>query len=67
MISITELYRADYSPTSDYGDGKWVPSRPYGGFVPARFGRLRDAWAVFRGRAEAVQWPDQRAQEGSPR
>lgn len=63
MTTIEELYRADYSPLSGpHGpDGRWLPARPYGGFAPfGPWGRLKDAWAVFRGRAEAVQWPDQR-------
>lgn len=32
-------------------DGKWVPARPLGLY------RLRAAWLVFTGRADAVSWP----------
>jgi len=34
--------------------GKWVPARPLVG--PWRW-RLRDAWAVLTGRADAFIWP----------
>jgi len=35
-------------------EGRWIPSRP----LPGPFiRRLLDAWAVLRGRAEAVRWP----------
>lgn len=34
-------------------EGKWIPSRP----LPGPFvSRLRDAWKVLWGRAEAVTW-----------
>jgi hypothetical protein len=35
-------------------DGRWVPSRPVWSFS-----RLPAAWAVLRGRADAVIWPGQ--------
>jgi hypothetical protein len=37
-------------------NGKWVPARPirFGGFWYS----LRDAWLVFRGKADAVIWPE---------
>ena len=38
--------------------GKWVPARPenykYRSFVE----RLKDAWAVFIGKADAFIWPE---------
>jgi hypothetical protein len=36
-------------------NGRWVPARPYPGpFV----WRLRSAWAVLTGRADAFTWPE---------
>lgn len=35
-------------------DGKWLPARPNPG--PWN-GRVKAAWEVFRGRADAVRWP----------
>ena len=34
---------------------KWVPARP---LVGSWIDRLRDAWEVFRGRADAFKWPE---------
>ncbi len=35
--------------------GVWVPARPY----PDPFGwRVKDAWAVLRGRADTFMWPE---------
>jgi len=42
-------------------NGRYVPARP----LPFNFGslfcweRLKDAWEVFRGRADAVKWTGQ--------
>jgi hypothetical protein len=42
-------------------DGRYVPARP----LPFNYGswfcisRLKDAWEVFRGRADAVKWTKQ--------
>lgn len=38
-------------------DGRWVPARPIGMFG-LRY-RLKAAWRVFTGRADAVIWDDQ--------
>lgn len=38
-----------------YINGKWIPARPL------RLGwlsHLKDAWAVFMDRADAVEWPE---------
>jgi len=38
-----------------YINGKWVPARPLDGpFV----WRLKDAWEVLMGRADAFTWPE---------
>lgn len=37
-------------------DGKWVPSRPLGAVgIKAR---IKAAWLVFTGKADAVIWPE---------
>jgi hypothetical protein len=36
-------------------NGKWVPARPIRFFG---WGRLREAWAVLRGKADAFTWPE---------
>lgn len=36
-------------------DGDWVPARPLG--LDTLTNRLRLAWLVFTGRADAVIWP----------
>ena len=38
-------------------DGKWMPCRAYGYF--GLRSRIRLAWAVFTGRADALFWPGQ--------
>lgn len=37
-------------------NGKWIPARPLG-FSGFRY-RLKCAWLVFTGRADAVRWPE---------
>lgn len=36
-------------------NGKWVPARPLG--YPSFTQRVRAAWLVFTGKADAVKWP----------
>lgn len=41
-------------------NGEWVPKRPLNGrkeYMSIRE-RIRDAWLVFSGRAEAFMWPE---------
>ena len=37
-------------------NGRWYPARPLG--YPSFMQRLRCAWDVFRGYADAVVWPE---------
>lgn len=37
-------------------DGSWHPARPMQD-IPSLFKRIRTAWLVFTGRADAVIWP----------
>lgn len=36
-------------------NGEWVAARPYGRF--SLLNRIKCAWLVFTGRADAVTWP----------
>ncbi len=42
-------------------DGRWIPARP---MIEPFVIRLRDAWRVLRGEAEAVTWPSQETERG---
>lgn len=48
-----------FAPThgTQLSNGLWVPARPLGGCGWPW--RLRAAWLVFTGRADAVTWPGQ--------
>jgi hypothetical protein len=36
-------------------DGRWVPARPVGG---PSWWRVKAAWSVLSGKADAVVWPE---------
>lgn len=63
MKKAPNLYQIprDLRPTNDqnftFGPGGWRPARPLG-FYSFWF-RLRVAWLVFCGEADAVQWPEE--------
>lgn len=58
MYTLSELMRlASGSSQAGLPDGRWVPARPRGSSI--RGSRLRIAWEVFCGRADAVKWPGQ--------
>lgn len=38
-------------------DGRWVPARPLG--FDSLQSRVKAAWLVFTGKADAVIWPEQ--------
>lgn len=63
MIRIEDLVHSNASFEAE--DGRWLPACPEP-FYSFWF-RLRDAWAVFRYRAEAVTWPKHRQNGGAPR
>jgi len=52
MFTTVELQRTFASLSANLPDGRWVPLLPYPG--PLTW-RLRDAWEVVMGRAEAVR------------
>jgi hypothetical protein len=39
-------------------NGKWVPARPLNYKYRSFFSKIREAWAVFTGRAAAFRWPE---------
>lgn len=44
-------------PHAGLSDGRWVLARPESGAF--RFEKLKAAWEVFRGRADALTWTGQ--------
>lgn len=56
MFKVRDLKNWQDWPHSQARDGSWWPSRPCEG--PYIY-RVRDAWEVLMGRAEAIQFPDQ--------
>jgi len=38
-------------------DGKWVPARPINYQCRTLLERLKEAWLVFQGKADAFIWP----------
>jgi hypothetical protein len=44
--------------TSTEVNGKWVPSRPINWQCRTIKERVREAWMVFMGEADAVIWPE---------
>jgi hypothetical protein len=44
-------------PCACVDGGRWVLARPISGTF--RFERLKAAWEVFRGRADALKWTSQ--------
>ncbi len=50
MITTRELIDGASSPSPK--DGRWLPVLPLGPVLPQR---IRDAWAVLTGRAQAIQ------------
>lgn len=41
-----------------FTNGVWVPARPINWKYRSISERLREAWAVFTGKAEAFTWPE---------
>ena len=54
-IGAEEFRRGDW-PQKDF-DGRWLMCRPVN--VDGVFDRLRDAWAVLTGKADALFWEAQ--------
>ena len=59
MYRLRELMRWDVA--RELRPGVWVPARPLDGpFI----WRVRAAWEVLRGRADAFTWPEQEETRG---
>ena len=56
MYTLHELQNTDVDACIN---SKWVPARPlpFYGWAGLKW-RIRDAWEVFRGRADAFKWPE---------
>ena len=39
-------------------NGRWVPSRPINWKYRTLWRRIKEAWAVFTGKADAFTWPE---------
>jgi hypothetical protein len=52
---LKDLFEHANRVTRDF-DGQWLPARPDWHTGPLRW-RLQAAWAVLRGKADAVVWP----------
>ena len=60
MFQLEELMRIANSSVT-FLNGRFVPARPLPGSFwhgSFKYGRLRAAWAVLRGTADAVIWPE---------
>ena len=56
MYTLKELYET--SNTEAEINGKWVPSRPINWQHRTLWRRIKESWAVFKGRADAFTWPE---------
>ena len=57
MVTLKELLEMVNSTSSEI-NGRWVPARPINFRYQSFIEKLRDAWAVFTGKADAVIWPE---------
>ena len=58
IYNADELVRnADELPRAGLPDGRWVLARPISGTFP--FEKLKAAWEVLCGRADAIKWTGQ--------
>ena len=55
MLNLLDILRADNQ--TKYA-GKWIPAKPEPYYH--WWHRLKDAWEVFRYRAEAIKWPEEK-------
>jgi hypothetical protein len=56
MYNLEEIIAA--ASTTVEINGKWVPARPINHTFRPISERLREAWAVFTGKMDAVKWPE---------
>lgn len=55
MYTLREIHSGALNFSQREINEKWVPARP---LVKPFWARLKDAWAVLRGRADAFTWPE---------
>ena len=46
------------SNTQAHINGKWVPARPINYQARSFKEKLKDAWMVYKGKADALVWPE---------
>lgn len=56
VFTIKGLFTHAQSVSTQASDGRWIPCRPCG--YPSLKNRIRCAWLVFTGRADALIWDD---------
>lgn len=57
IVDVVNVVKSAGECTAGLPDGRWVPARALGwGGLPYR---LKAAWLVFTGRADALTWPGQ--------
>lgn len=57
IISLKELQNKIECETA-YINGKWVPARPVNWKYRTLKQRIKEAWYVFTGKADAFIWPE---------
>ena len=57
MIRLRSVYDIINSTSAEI-NGKWVPARPINYTCRNLREKLRDAWMVFTGKADALVWPE---------
>jgi hypothetical protein len=57
LWTLKELLSSVNANAAQIAPGEWVPARPLG--FPSFPSRVRCAWLVFTGRADALLWPGQ--------
>ena len=57
MYHLKDIIEAAASTKAEI-NGKWVPARPINHTCRSLREKLREAWAVFTGKMDAVKWPE---------
>ncbi len=57
MYTVHDIVRSATTTTTCI-NGSWCPKRPINHTTRTLRERLAEAWAVFAGKADAVQWPE---------
>lgn len=57
IVCVTRVVESAKSTQAGLPDGRWVPARPLG--FASFTQRIKAAWLVFTGKADALTWPGQ--------